>query len=530
MWLGAHPGDPSHLVGRDGRRTSLLDAVRADPEGLLGADRSAKWSGNLPYLLKVLAADEPLSLQAHPSAAQAAEGFARENAAGIPVDAPTRNYRDASHKPELICALTEFHALVGFREIAADPRAAARAGRRRAGPARRAAGGAAGRRGPARPVHHVDHASAVGARPRGARAADGAACGSPRQGGEFAREARMALELSERYPGDAGVLAALLLNLVVLAPGEALYLPAGNLHAYLSGAGVELMANSDNVLRGGLTSKHVDVAELLRVLDFTPRTPPVLHGVGRRRLGALRHGRRGVPAAAPRGRPGGAAGRRARRWPADPAVHARLGAGARGGRQPIARARTTRRGGSGSRPTTVTSPSPRRRPAPSCSSPVTGWTSEVPVQLGPIRPIGAVRPRRMPASGYGTHGGTGARKRRRAACRRAAERRRSSRRCWRTPASRWRSSSATWSRGRRRCSPRRCTRWPTPATRACCCSAASGRSARRRPSTRSATAATGTSTPSSSRCCCSASARCSRSTRASTSSRATSRSPRRWSR
>jgi len=100
-----------------------------------------------------------------------------------------------------------------------------------------------------------------------------------RSGGEFGREARMALELSERYPGDAGVLAALLLNLAVLQPGEALYLPAGNLHAYLSGAGIELMANSDNVLRGGLTSKHVDVAELLRVLDFRPCTPPVLHGV-----------------------------------------------------------------------------------------------------------------------------------------------------------------------------------------------------------------------------------------------------------
>jgi mannose-6-phosphate isomerase len=98
------------------------------------------------------------------------------------------------------------------------------------------------------------------------------------EGGEFTREARMALELSERYPGDAGVLAALLLNLAVLQSGEALYLPAGNLHAYLSGAGVELMANSDNVLRGGLTSKHVDVPELLRVLDFTPRTPPVLRG------------------------------------------------------------------------------------------------------------------------------------------------------------------------------------------------------------------------------------------------------------
>ena len=278
MWLGAHPGDPSHLVGRDGRRTSLLDAVRSDPEGLLGADRSVKWSGNLPYLLKVLAADEPLSLQAHPSAAQAAEGFARENAAGIPVDAPTRNYRDASHKPELICALTEFHALVGFREIpqtlallraldvaelaphvallAAEPDAAG-----------------------LRALFTTWITLPQSVLDRAVPALQTACVRLAQQGREFAREARMALELSERYPGDAGVLAALLLNLVVLAPGEALYLPAGNLHAYLSGAGVELMANSDNVLRGGLTSKHVDVAELLRVLDFTPHTPPVLHGV-----------------------------------------------------------------------------------------------------------------------------------------------------------------------------------------------------------------------------------------------------------
>ena len=172
MWLGAHPGDPSHLVGRDGRRTSLLDAVRSDPEGLLGADRSAKWSGNLPYLLKVLAADEPLSLQAHPSAAQAAEGFARENAAGIPVDAPTRNYRDASHKPELICALTEFHALVGFREVAQTLALLRALDVAELAPHVALLCGSAGRGGPARPVHHVDHPSAVGARPCGARAAD----------------------------------------------------------------------------------------------------------------------------------------------------------------------------------------------------------------------------------------------------------------------------------------------------------------------------------------------------------------------
>jgi mannose-6-phosphate isomerase len=277
MWLGAHPGDPSHLVAADGSRTSLLEAVHQDPDALLGSDRAAKWSGNLPFLLKVLAADEPLSLQAHPSAAQAVEGFARENAAGIPVDAPTRNYRDASHKPELICALTEFHALVGFRPIpgtlallrALDvPELAAHLALLEAQP------DADGLRALfttwiTLPQSVLD---------RAVPALQEACIRLAKADGEFCREARMALELSERYPGDAGVLAALLLNLAVLAPGQALYLPAGNLHAYLSGVGVELMANSDNVLRGGLTSKYVDVPELLRVLDFRPVSPPVLHG------------------------------------------------------------------------------------------------------------------------------------------------------------------------------------------------------------------------------------------------------------
>jgi mannose-6-phosphate isomerase len=277
MWLGAHPGNPSHLVAADGTRTSLLDAVRANPDALLGPDRAVKWSGSLPFLLKVLAADEPLSLQAHPSAAQAAEGFARETAAGLPVEAPTRNYRDPSHKPELICALTEFHALVGFRPIP-ETIALLRA---------------------LDVPELAPHLALLAAQPdadglralfttwitlpqsvldRAVPALQGACVRLAQAGGEFAAEARTALELSERYPGDAGVLAALLLNLVVLAPGEALYLPAGNLHAYLSGAGIELMANSDNVLRGGLTSKHVDVPELLRVLDFTPGQPPVLRG------------------------------------------------------------------------------------------------------------------------------------------------------------------------------------------------------------------------------------------------------------
>jgi mannose-6-phosphate isomerase len=277
LWFGAHPADPSQLVRPDGSRTSLLDALRADPERLLGADRSGRWDATLPFLLKVLAADEPLSLQAHPSIEQAQSGFAREDAADIARDAPDRNYRDANHKPELICALTEFHALVGFR----DPEATVRLLRALDVPELAA------------------HTELLAGQPDpdGLRALFTTWITLPQSmldvlvpalqegcvrlacsDGDFSTEARTVLELSERYPGDAGVLAALLLNRVTLAPGEALYLPAGNLHAYLSGAGIELMASSDNVLRGGLTPKHVDVPELLRVLDFVAATPPVITG------------------------------------------------------------------------------------------------------------------------------------------------------------------------------------------------------------------------------------------------------------
>ncbi|ADU00645.1 mannose-6-phosphate isomerase, class I [Mycolicibacterium gilvum] len=269
LWFGAHPGDPAWLQTDDGER-SLLDALRADPEGELGSAVRGRFGDTLPFLVKVLAADEPLSLQAHPSTEQAIEGFAREDRMGIPVSAPDRNYRDPSHKPEIIVALSQFEALAGFRPAARS----------------------------------VDLMAALGVADldpyigllSGQRDEDGLralfttwiTCPQPdldllvpavidgainyvRSGAqEFAREAKTVLELGERYPGDAGVLASLLLNRLSLAPGEALYLPAGNLHAYLEGVGVEVMANSDNVLRGGLTPKHVDVPELLRVLDFTP--------------------------------------------------------------------------------------------------------------------------------------------------------------------------------------------------------------------------------------------------------------------
>jgi mannose-6-phosphate isomerase len=263
LWLGAHPGDPSRVSDQ-----SLVDVLAADPAGQLGASVAARWAGRLPFLLKVLAAEEPLSLQAHPSAEQAAEGYAREESRGIARDAGNRNYPDPTPKPELLCALTEFHALAGFRE-------------------------------PNRTVELLRAVSTEGLGPYvdllagepnrdGLRALFTTWITLPqpaiddlvpelldecvvhvKEKGPFELECRTLLELGESYPGDAGVLAAALLNRLVLAPGEAIFLPAGNLHSYLRGTGVEVLANSDNVLRGGLTPKHVDVPELLRVLDFS---------------------------------------------------------------------------------------------------------------------------------------------------------------------------------------------------------------------------------------------------------------------
>lgn len=269
LWLGAHPGDSARCATDEGE-LSLLDMITADPEGQLGGASRARFGDALPFLAKVLAADEPLSLQAHPSSVQARHGYEREEKLGIPVNAPTRNYRDASHKPELIVALGQFEALAGFRPAA-------------------------------RSVEFMRALAVADLDPfitllRGQSDADGlralfttwitfpqpdldvlvpsvldGAINYIRSGETtFGAEAKTILELGERYPGDAGVLAAMLLNRITLAPGEGIYLPAGNLHAYLHGVGFEVMANSDNVLRGGLTPKHVDVPELLRVLDFTP--------------------------------------------------------------------------------------------------------------------------------------------------------------------------------------------------------------------------------------------------------------------
>jgi mannose-6-phosphate isomerase len=262
LWLGAHASAPAR-INTDSGSVPLDDWIRRDPDSVLGARAVARFSGELPYLLKILAAAEPLSIQAHPSEEQARAGFDRENAAGIPLDARNRTYRDRHHKPELICALSPFRALNRFREPAEVERRIAALGISGFDPILAPLREAPDRSGlrafferwmtldPAERERLVASATAVARR---TRAVDPAHA-------ELVR-------LSQAYPGDPGVLAPLFLHLVELAPGEAMYLPAGELHSYLFGTGIELMASSDNVLRGGLTSKHVDVPELLTVLDF----------------------------------------------------------------------------------------------------------------------------------------------------------------------------------------------------------------------------------------------------------------------
>ena len=263
VWFGDHPGDPAQTP--DGR---TLDRWIADEGAAVGIDAP------LPYLLKLLAAASALSIQVHPSKAQAEAGFAREEEAAIPRDAPHRTYRDDNHKPELIVALSDtFRALVGLREPAATRRLVAALGPGAAPLAERLTATDAS---PSAVIGWMLSDGADAAR-------DVIAAAVTAESGEFAAELELARTLDAAFPGDPGIVVALLMNLVTLRRGEGLFVPAGVLHAYLEGLGVELMAASDNVLRGGLTPKHVDAAELVGVLDPTPGLPPVVRArtVGR---------------------------------------------------------------------------------------------------------------------------------------------------------------------------------------------------------------------------------------------------------
>lgn len=270
LWLGAHPGGSSQVRLEQGS-VPLVDAIAAQPEALLGAPVVAAFGPRLPFLLKVLAVDAPLSLQAHPTVQQAEEGFAAEEAAGVALDAPNRLYKDRNHKPELICAITPCEALVGFRPVARTVELLDALATPALAPYRDvlARDGAAG----LRPVL-ARLLGLVGAeRAQLVEALREAAARQLADGTAYTLELDIALRLVKAYPTDPGVVIALLLEAIQLAPGEALFLPAGMLHAYLSGVAVEPQASSDNTLRGGLSEKHVDTAELLRILDVSERPP-----------------------------------------------------------------------------------------------------------------------------------------------------------------------------------------------------------------------------------------------------------------
>jgi mannose-6-phosphate isomerase len=274
LWLGAHPSAPS-LVLRDGAWRPLIEVIAERPDVELGPAVVARFGPRLPFLLKVLAAERPLSLQAHPDSEQARAGFAAEEAANVNRDAPVRNYKDASHKPELLCALHPFRAFCGFRRASDTLRLLTELGANAllsyADPLVRSPD-AQGLRS-----YYAVLASLTGASREKVVGATLDACAlHGDRSGEFARECRWVQRLGTLYPGDIGVVLALLLNLVDLEPNQAIYLPAGNLHSYLEGVGVEIMANSDNVLRGGLTPKHVDPSELLRVLTFADEPAEIL--------------------------------------------------------------------------------------------------------------------------------------------------------------------------------------------------------------------------------------------------------------
>ncbi|RAG87518.1 mannose-6-phosphate isomerase, class I [Streptacidiphilus pinicola] len=276
LWMGAHPGSPSGVDRGEGG-SSLDRVIAADPEAELGAAVVDRFGPALPFLFKVLAAGEPLSVQVHPDLAQAKAGFAAEEAAGVPLDARERNYKDANHKPEMLCALDEFSGVCGFRapaltvallERLAVPGLAPVVEVLRAKPEPEAL------REALTWALTLDEATVVPlvAATRDALLREAGSSGDAADAGML----RDYAALADVYPADPGLLSALLLNHVVLRPGEACYLGAGVPHAYFRGLGVELMANSDNVLRAGLTPKHIDVPELLRVVEFVASEPAVI--------------------------------------------------------------------------------------------------------------------------------------------------------------------------------------------------------------------------------------------------------------
>jgi len=272
LWMGAHPSAPSGVTRPDGGHSTLDAVIAADPDGELGPECVARFGGRLPFLLKVLAAETALSIQVHPSRQQAEAGFRAENERGLAPGDKSRNYADDWPKPEILCALTPFEALAGMR----DPEDAAALLKELAvgelDPITAIVAGASG------PQAMTEALAAILAWPQERRPALVAevvrGCAAVAAGaGPYAPACAAAVRVSREHPGDLGAIASLLLRHSILQPGQAVFLPAGGLHAYLHGTGVELLANSDNVVRAGLTPKHIDVPELLKLTDPAVAVP-----------------------------------------------------------------------------------------------------------------------------------------------------------------------------------------------------------------------------------------------------------------
>ena len=285
LWMGVNPSAPSRVKLSDasetyGRGSLLSELISREKDALLGKETAGKY-GTLPFLFKVLAAEKPLSIQAHPDLRQARNGFERENLKGIPLDAPDRNYKDSSDKPEIICAINNFGALCGFRAarevcflfeiLSMESEGALKEGFEKLISALRQQ-----EENPLKAflsaLFNMDSEWLEMLCPFLREQQEQFKKDFP----EYSDEWDLCVYLSGFFPKDPGILAPLYLNIVELAPDEALFIPAGVLHSYIKGLGIELMADSDNVLRGGLTSKHMDKEELLSVLNFSRFKPEIM--------------------------------------------------------------------------------------------------------------------------------------------------------------------------------------------------------------------------------------------------------------
>ena len=270
LWVGAHPSAPSQVF-RDGQWLNLDGVINEDPSTELGEDAAERFGERLPFLVKILAAGQPLSLQTHPDSATARAGFLRENNEGVPLNAPNRTYRDDSAKPEILIAVTPFEGLCGFRPVQQTLQLLDDLDAPDLGSYTQALRKQPDAEGIRAMVQRLLSLSEADRAPLIEQIVTQATSYSGPEGAL----ADWLPRLAKLYPNDVGVAVTLLLNYVALSPGEALFLRAGNLHAYLSGTGVEVMGNSDNVLRAGFTGKHIDSAELLAITDFAPLPNPL---------------------------------------------------------------------------------------------------------------------------------------------------------------------------------------------------------------------------------------------------------------